>query len=138
MRELLTDICIIDDDAISVFGLKRGLKKLYPSKDLDPVVFENGLDALEDFEQRRRDGQKLPTIIFIDLNMPVLGGWEFMDEFSNSHPSKETWPEIFIMSSSINPDDHEKARFYGLEGHYLTKPVNKETLEKVLPKAGRP
>lgn len=132
MTELLTNICIIDDDAISVFGLKRALKKLYPSADLDPEVFENGLDALEDFERRTSEGQPLPTLIFVDLNMPIISGWEFMDEFNRTYPSKNTCPEIFIMSSSIDPNDQEKVKAYGLEGHYLTKPVDRGALKKVL------
>ena len=131
MKIDFSDICIIEDDAIAIFGIKRALAKLLPSKDLNLTIFENGEDAMENFELRFNNGEKLPSLIFVDLNMPIMSGWDFLDEFTETYPSKETWPDIFIMSSSINPEDYEKAKTYNLEKNYLTKPVNKALLEKV-------
>ncbi|WP_209401613.1 response regulator [Pseudozobellia sp. WGM2] len=131
MKIDFSDICIIEDDAIAIFGIKRALAKLHPSKDLNLTIFENGEDAMENFELRFNNGEKLPSLIFVDLNMPIMSGWDFLDEFTETYPSKETWPDIFIMSSSINPEDYEKAKTYNLEKNYLTKPVNKALLEKV-------
>ncbi|WP_149304269.1 response regulator [Pareuzebyella sediminis] len=128
MRELL-EICIIDDDAIAVFGLKRGMKAIGLQNNL--TVFENGLDALEDFEERAKKGDRLPSHIFVDLNMPIMDGWSFLEDFTKAYPSYMSHSHIFIMTSSINPEDMAKARTYGLSQNYLEKPVGAEVLEAV-------
>ena len=96
------------------------------------LIFENGLDALESFERMLNDGTPLPRLIFIDLNMPVMDGWDFMGEFTKRIPSEEAMPKIFIMTSSIDIKDVEKAKIYGLESHYLIKPVSGKVLETIL------
>lgn len=122
--------CIIDDDAIAVFGLKRALAAVGFTTEL--TTFENGLDALENFGQRIEDGTELPSLLFIDLNMPIMDGWDFMEEFTKSLPNDTVLPEIFIMTSSIDVRDLERAETFGLEGNYLVKPVSSEVLEGLL------
>lgn len=125
-----TRTCIIDDDAIAVFGLKRAMAATGSMPELS--VFQNGLDALENFEACLKNGSPLPALIFIDLNMPVMDGWDFMGEFTKIIPSRDDMPEIYIMTSSIDIKDLEKAKIYGLEANYLIKPVLKEVLEEIL------
>jgi len=122
--------CIIDDDAIAVFGLKRALKNIGFTPNLS--VFENGLDALENFEKLLENDSELPSLIFIDLNMPVMGGWDFMGEFIKLIPCKKDLPAIYIMTSSIDIRDVEKAKAFGLESNYLIKPVSAEVLKEIL------
>ncbi len=122
--------CIIDDDAIAVFGLKRTMATIGFTANLS--IFENGLDALENFGQLLEDGSDLPTLIFIDLNMPVLDGWGFMDEFTKLLPTEKKRPKIFIMTSSIDVRDIEKAKTFGLEANYLIKPVSVDDLHGIL------
>lgn len=129
MREF-EDICIIDDDAIAIFGLKRSMESIGLSKNIS--VFENGLDAFESFEQLIKKGLKLPSVIFIDLNMPVMDGWDFMHEFVKIHPSEKEMPLIFIMTSSIDRKDVEKAKTYNLEGNYVVKPITSEVLKRIM------
>lgn len=122
--------CIIDDDAIAVFGLKRAMAIIDYRPELS--IFENGLDALENFEKLLENNSELPSLIFIDLNMPVMDGWDFMGEFTKLIPSQKDIPEIYIMTSSIDIKDVEKAKIYGLETHYLVKPISKEVLEGIV------
>lgn len=96
------------------------------------MIYENGLDALENFAQRIKDGAEIPSLIFIDLNMPVMGGWDFMEEFTKVLPYKKNMPKIFIMTSSIDLRDMEKATAYGLESNYLIKPVSGDVLKGIL------
>lgn len=125
-----SQICIIDDDAISVFGLKRAMSAIGFAPDIS--VFENGLDALENLEKYLQNDSILPSLIFIDLNMPVMDGWDFIGEFSKLIPNKNDMPEIYVMTSSIDVKDIEKAKIFGLETKYLIKPVFKEVLEEIL------
>lgn len=99
---------------------------------LDLSVFENGLDALESFEKLLEDDSALPSLIFVDLNMPVMAGWDFMGEFTKLIPSPTDMPEIYVMTSSIDVKDLETAKTYGLEAHYLIKPVSAGILEGIL------
>ncbi|AYN69493.1 response regulator [Euzebyella marina] len=129
MQKGFENICIVDDDAISIFGLKRALRKFCPDCDPEPEVFENGLDALETFERRVEVNEELPSIIFVDLNMPVMNGWEFVEDIKRDESLKHLAPHIFIMSSSIDPADRNRAKILGLEKNYLSKPVTYETLK---------
>ncbi len=121
--------CIIDDDAIAVFGLKRAMSIIGFSTELS--IFENGLDALENFRQLLEKGLELPSLLFIDVNMPAMGGWDFMGEFIKLLPSKKNMPKIFIMSSSVDSRDMKMAKTFGLEANYLAKPVSKDILEQI-------
>lgn len=126
----IDEICIIDDDAIAVFGLKRSAESIGISKNV--LVFENGLDAFENFDLQIKNGSNLPSLIFVDLNMPVMDGWEFLTEFTKIYPKEKEMPIIFIMTSSIDVKDVEKAKAYNLEGHYLLKPVTSDVLKRIL------
>lgn len=121
-----SQINIIDDDAIAIFGLKRALVSVGFTTEV--LTFENGLDALENFGQLIEDGSELPSLIFIDLNMPVMGGWDFMEEFTKILPPQTDMPKIYIMTSSIGMRDMEKAKTFGLEDNYLIKPVSGDIL----------
>lgn len=124
------DICIIDDDAIAVFGLKRSMQSIGISTDIS--VFENGHDAIENFHQQIKSELSLPSLLFIDLNMPVMDGWDFLEAFAKIHPEEKEMPTIFIMTSSVDAKDVEKAKAYNLEGHYLIKPVTSDVLKRIL------
>ncbi|HEA23553.1 MAG TPA: response regulator [Pricia antarctica] len=124
-----SQICIIDDDAISVFGFKRALTSIGFTPELS--IFENGLDALENFEELLEEDTSLPSILFIDLNMPVMDGWDFVEELTKLKTSDMSMPEIYIMTSSVDTNDIETAKTYGLETHYLIKPVSAKILESI-------
>ncbi|MDT7828685.1 response regulator [Pricia sp. S334] len=130
MMKVRNQTCIIDDDAIAVFGLKRAMAAVDFTSELS--TFGHGLDALEHFGQLLEDGSELPSLIFIDLNMPVMGGWYFMEEFIKLIPSKKDRPEVFIMTSSLDIRDVEKAKYLGLEDHYIIKPITSDVLLGIL------
>ena len=122
-------IGIIDDDAIAVFGLRKALMAIGQTSELS--IYENGQDAIEAFDAALKSQQPLPSILFVDLNMPVMDGWDFLDDFSKSVSNRNDWPEIYIMTSSLDVNDLEKAKIYGLEAHYLIKPVSTEDVGKI-------
>ena len=101
-------ICLIDDDHIFIYGAKRLMREINFAEDLS--VFQNGQDALDYFKSQSQDSEDLPAIIFLDLNMPVMNGWEFLDAFLNlpGIPTRDI--AVYIMSSSVDPRDLEKIR----------------------------
>lgn len=120
---------IVDDDQIYVFGLKKLLAINNLCKNI--LVFENGERALNYITPILSNSDELPDIILLDLNMPVMDGWEFLDEFIKIKPKMNKQIEIFMVSSSINPADMEKARQYEELTDYLIKPISLDELSKV-------
>ncbi|MBT9187226.1 response regulator [Zobellia russellii] len=122
--------CIIDDDAIAVFGLKRAMQALKFSPEL--VIYENGLDAIEGFKTMIDGKMSLPSLILIDINMPVMDGWDFITEMRKIWPKDLEEPTIYMMTSSLSPMDVETAKSFGLENNYLIKPIYAEVLQGIL------
>ena len=121
--------CIIDDDDIYVYGLK----KLIQLKDLcdNLMVFKNGQEALNYLKPILNTPELLPEVILLDINMPVMNGWEFAEEFTklNSHPVKQI--TIFMISSSIDPKDVERAKQISGISQYYIKPVTLDVLTQI-------
>jgi len=120
--------CIIDDDPIYIFGMKRIMELADFCKSF--MIFNNGKEALDKLKPMVTSGDKLPDIILLDLNMPVMDGWQFLDEFTKIPSDKEIL--IYIVSSSIDPEDIKKAEGYGLTSSYIVKPVTVKTLKAIL------
>ncbi len=123
--------CIIDDDSMYVNLVKKIIETKNLCKNL--MVFQNGKDALNYFEVilSNLDKSNIPEIIFLDLNMPVMDGWEFLENFTNIKNKLEKTITLYIVSSSINPVDIEKAKTINSVKDYLVKPVTIEDLEAI-------
>ncbi|MDX1277396.1 response regulator [Oceanihabitans sediminis] len=121
-------ICIIDDDPIFVFAAKKCLKA---SNLCDKVsVYKNGLEAINNIKLVAESGEVLPDVIFLDINMPIMDGWQFLDEFIKLRISKNI--TVFIVSSSVDPADIEKSETYSEVQSFLVKPINKVSVLKAL------
>lgn len=123
--------CIIDDDSMYVNLVKRIVEAKNLCENL--MVFKNGKDALNYFEAilTNLDKKSIPEIIFLDLNMPIMDGWEFLDNFTNIKNKLSKIITLYIVSSSINPVDIERARKINTVQDYLIKPVTIEDLEAI-------
>lgn len=120
-------IYIIDDDDIFVFVLRKLLQK---SKRFDEVInIGNGLEAIDLLVNEFETNKKLPDIIFLDLNMPVLDGWQFLDQVEKL-PFKELL-RIYIISSSIDVKEIEKSKTYSTVKSFVSKPLTLEWLNGV-------
>jgi CheY-like chemotaxis protein len=97
---------------------------------------KNGEEALQYFNtlnqpDSNNEFKKQPQLIFLDLNMPVMGGWEFLDSFSTSDYADYNKTKVIILSSTIDPEDLEKSKKYPMVIDFLSKPISKEMLEYV-------
>ena len=75
----INSVFIVDDDSITIFGLRKLLAKF--SSELLVNEFRNGRQALDAILALLQKKQMLPEVIFLDINMPVMDGWGFLDEF---------------------------------------------------------
>ncbi len=120
--------CIIDDDPIFVFGIKKVMELINFSDSI--MVFKNGQEALDNLKPIILSKEELPDIILLDLNMPVLDGWQFLDEFIKIPCEKKII--IYVVSSSIDPEDILRAKSYQGVSDYIVKPITIERLKEVL------
>jgi len=118
--EQIKTVCVIDDDEIYVYGLKKliSIKQLCP----DLIEFKNGKEAI-DFLMDPQNDHQIPDIIFLDINMPVMDGWDFMESFVKIKPRLGKKITIYMVSSSVNDQDIERAKNIAEITDYISKPV---------------
>ncbi|MEO5775257.1 MAG: response regulator [Flavobacterium sp.] len=117
-------ICIIDDDLIYQFLINKIIGNSKAGHDV--MFFKNGKEALDYFALDL--DKNLPEIILLDLEMPVMDGWDFLKEMSKLHIDKT---DIYIVSSSISHEDKEKAKaFPKIKGHF-SKPINSNKIQEI-------
>ena len=127
----LKSIAIIDDDPITVFGIKRMLNTLDISENIKSYV--NGKEAIDEFKSIMNHMEEIPEVIFLDINMPIMDGWQFLEEFITLPITHKI--RINILTSSIDPADREHWIYYMERTHhiidYKNKPIQKKEIEEI-------
>jgi response regulator RpfG family c-di-GMP phosphodiesterase len=119
---------IVDDDPIFYFILKKLLSKMDNFKEIKNL--KNGYIALCDLKEKFKNNEEFPNIIFLDLNMPVLDGWQFLDELEKL-PFKENLT-IYIISSTIDSNEIMTCKKYNSVINFIQKPTSESDLRSVL------
>lgn len=122
--------CIIDDDSIYVFGLKKIIEMNNLCKNI--LVFKNGEEALKYLAPLVTTSEEFPDVILLDINMPVLDGWGFLDEFTKLKPKINKKVTLYMVSSSVNQEDIDKANKYEQVSDYIIKPINIDELKRIM------
>lgn len=113
-------IVLIDDDPISTFVTERLISKNVK----EPCQFykyQSAKRALEEIQEIK------PHYLFLDLNMPEMTGWDFLDKFNPNHEEAQ----IYILSSSVDERDISKASQYSIVKDYLSKPLIKKYIKNI-------
>ncbi len=124
---MVTKILCVDDDPITLMLYKMVIRKAEFAQQIETA--RNGEEALAYFENGLLTNFKedYPKLIFLDLNMPVMGGWEFLDHFNEKyHSFVDT--KVIVLSSTIDPTDIDKAKTYPMVIDFQSKPISKEML----------
>ena len=124
---MMTKILCVDDDPITLMLYKMVIRKAEFAQQIETA--RNGEEALAYFENGLLTNFKedYPKLIFLDLNMPVMGGWEFLDHFNDKyHSFVDT--KVIVLSSTIDPTDIDKAKTYPMVIDFQSKPISKEML----------
>lgn len=118
---------IIDDDEISIFLTSTVLEAEKFARHIEcyqfaPIALEKLIKVSD---------QLLPQVIFLDLNMPVLNGWDFLDTLTMQEGRYLGKCRIFILTSSIDTQEKELAKQYKLVSGFLQKPIDETELSRI-------
>jgi CheY-like chemotaxis protein len=116
---------LIDDDPIINLVHKRVIQKVAEAETID--IFSSGIRALEYFKTSDSD----PQMVFLDINMPEMNGFEFLDELIKDKNIRKEGLSIYIVTSSLNNKDRQTAKRYPILKGYLGKPLNIEGVLKL-------
>ncbi|SHI76729.1 Response regulator receiver domain-containing protein [Mesonia phycicola] len=122
--------CIVEDDPMHLFITKKYIELSGFVEKI--LVCKNGKEAYDTLKAMFLNSETLPEIIFLDLNMPIWDGWQFLDEFTKIPIPENQSITIYILTSSNNEEDFKKAKKYSLNSNYLVKPIEQDQLKDIL------
>jgi len=123
-------LCIVDDDETSQYILTRAVKSNSGVKNI--LVFPDGEPAFNFLTENIEEEDKLPDVIFLDINMPIMNGWKFLDEYARLRSKLKKSIAIYIVTSSSHAYDLERAKHANAVSDYLIKPVKQEVIEEII------
>lgn len=129
MKQKLNSILLIDDDKATNFIHTHLIKKTLV---VDTIISKlNGEEAIA-YLTTKKDGEyPQPELIFLDSNMPVMNGWEFIEEYKKSNfPEKSAL--IIMLTTSLNPVERERAEKIEIISDFVTKPLTVEYLQDIV------
>ena len=128
---MIKKLLCVDDDKITITLIKLVVGKAAFAKEI--ITKTNGKEALDYYVELANNPiiDDYPELIFLDLNMPVMNGWDFLDEFSRSYYEKFKKTKIVILSSSADPEEKAKAGTYPMIIGYLAKPLTIKALKSI-------
>ena len=124
-------ILLIDDDEINNFISIKLIKKALSNAEISSCL--NGKLAIDELtEMQKNSPEKLPDFILLDINMPIMNGWEFLDEYKRLNIDTTGKSKIFIISSSVFSNDISRAKSYPLVKNFISKPLSVEKIREML------
>lgn len=123
-------ILLVDDDEINNFISIKLIKKAIDNTAISACL--NGRFAIEELvEIQKHDPSLLPDFILLDINMPIMNGWEFLDEYKRLNIDPQGKSKIYIISSSVFSNDINKARSYPLVKNFISKPLSVDKIKEM-------
>ena len=130
MKNKLKNVLLIDDSESDNFYHARKIRKMGITDNIHMCY--SGKEALEYLRSELEGTHPQPTLIFLDINMPGMNGWEFLEEYEKLEVAQQGEVVLTMLSNSIDIRDQEKAERYKAVRGYYSKPLNKEYLTSIL------
>lgn len=126
-------VFIVDDDKVFHFIIKKLMQR--NNIEIIPFFFDNGYDAITELKEKRNAPNELPDLILLDINMPIMDGWQFLEEFRLIKDQLDKDPIIYLISSSNDIVDVNKSNEYKNEiKSYILKPIGPEEMDAIFSK----
>jgi len=127
MSKKLKSVLLLDDNFATNFFHKKIIEKAEAAEQV--LEFRSGTNALKYLKQ---DGIEQPDLIMVDINMPVMDAWEFLEKLEKLYQNKERTTRVILLSTSLSPSDKEKADNIAAIEEVLLKPLTKESILEVV------
>ena len=121
---------LIDDNPDDNFFHERVIRKANAAEHI--VTYRDAQDALEHLKAKESNGDKHPELIFLDINMPGMNGWEFLTEYRMLDQKFHSKAIVVMLTTSDSPEDKQKAKEFKVSLDFKTKPLTKEMLEDII------
>ena len=121
--------CIIDDDMVSQFATRYCIQQ--SPGDFEIITCSSGEEGLKTCLSFVEEHDKLPDIIFLDLVMDGMNGWDFLENLQNLF-KEHSLPSVYVLSAFTNSSDRTIAKGHGLIAGYVDKPLSRSYLQKIL------
>ena len=122
------NLLVIDDDDINIFIISKIVEKT--GYDVELCAKHNGQLAIDYIKELLSANQPLPHLVLIDINMPILNGWEFIEAFEALNLKADN--DMYMLSSSVYENDIEKAKSYKSVKGFISKPLSIDRLKELL------
>jgi len=124
---------LIDDNVHDNFFHERVIRKAEVAEMV--IVQKKALDALNYLRTTAHRSTEYPNLILLDINMPGMNGWDFLEEFKQLEKEKQA-PVIVMLTTSQNPDDEVRAQTAGIVADFRSKPLTRPMLEEIITRFG--
>lgn len=123
-------ISIIDDDEIYKFTVTKTIEIKQLAEKI--LTFADGEEGITFLTENYDNTEILPDLIFLDINMPIMDGFQFMDEYQKIQSKFKKKITIFMITSSVDPVDLAHAKEYKEISDFIVKPIKPDTLEAII------
>ena len=127
MKKKLNCILLVDDDNDDNYYHQIIISEMNIANHIDTVG--NGIEALD---YLKKENQIPPDLIFLDINMPKMNGWEFLEQYKHLSKVQKAKIVILILSTSANPDDIKRSKEIQELTGFESKPLSKELMTEIL------
>ncbi|MCX6139935.1 MAG: response regulator [Candidatus Kapabacteria bacterium] len=123
-------VALVDDDRVYQFTTERMLLRL--NDEVNFRWFKDGEEALGYLQDHAHETEALPDLLILDINMPFMDGWQFLDAYAAKKSTLAKHIDIFMISSSADERDQVRAHSYSDVTGYLEKPITSDLLRGLL------
>ncbi len=130
MERKINTVLFIDDDRVTNFYNERVVSKHQNFK--NTISVNSGKAALEYLMEVENDNAIKPDLIFLDINMPAMNGWEFIEEYKKLNVDVTNGIKIIMLTTSSSSSDFERYKKLKIVNDYINKPLSFDLLEDIV------